>query len=76
MRQNPKNDRELIWLCPVNVVGCVNQIPTTYVGGQIGLPSDRWWPRPPAGRRAPAWARWAHGVHGPHGPYGPHGAHI
>jgi len=54
-----------IWLCPVNGVGLVDQIPTTYVGGQIGLPSDRRWP-PPAGQSPRAglgpmgaWAPWA-----------------
>jgi len=31
--------------------------------------------RPPAGRRAPAWARWTYGPHGPHGPHRPHWPH-
>ena len=55
--------RRGMWLCPVNVVGFVDQIPTTYVGGQIGLPSDRRWP-PPAGRPPRA------GL-GPMGPWAP-----
>ena len=60
------------------MVGFEDHIPTTQVGGQIGLASDRRWPppavRPPCAGLGPTgpWAPWAPLAHWGQGAHGTH----